>query len=56
MRAFNFQITLKGTFSREIENSRKNYSPLIYYNSKTQTVINDLDIALEAFHKTIFLI
>ena len=44
MRPFKFQITLKLTFRQELENSKIKYSLLIFFNSKAQTVVNDLDI------------
>ena len=44
-RGFTFQVNFcKVIFCKDVENDKTMYSPLIYVNSKTQTVINDLDI------------
>ena len=44
MKGFKFQIILQVTFCKEIENGETKYLPSIFFNSKTQTVVNDLDI------------
>ena len=44
LKGFNVQITLHITFCKEIENGETKYSASIYFNSMTQTDINDLDI------------
>ena len=44
LKDFKFQITLKVTFCKEIGSDETKYLPQIYFSSKTQTMVNDLDI------------
>lgn len=44
MESFKHQITLQITFHKEIETNETQYSPQIFFNSNTQTVINNSDV------------
>ena len=44
MNSFKYQITFQITFPKEAEHDGTKYSLQIYFDSNTQTVINDLDI------------
>ena len=57
MKGFKFQITQQVTFCNEIENGEMTYSPRIYFISKTQAVVNDLDndSSLNTSYQTVLL-
>lgn len=44
MRELKYQITLQMAFRKEIENIETKHSPPIYYNSNTQTVIENSNV------------